>query len=131
MAKTESNIDVLIVEDDVFLRKILSTKFGKEGFDVRTASNGEQALEMIRQKKPSIMVLDLIIPKLSGFDVLKEIRADEMLGDLPVVVLTNLSQEEDMKRVEELGALSFLSKADNSINHIVSRVKEEYAKVAK
>lgn len=131
MADSEPKIEVLIVEDDVFLRKILATKFDKEGFDVRAAANGEEALNMIEDKVPSLILLDLIMPKVSGFDVLNEIRADDKTKDLPVVVLSNLGQEEDRERVMKLGALCFLSKADNSINHIVSRVKEEFAKTAK
>ncbi|MFH1047827.1 MAG: response regulator [Patescibacteria group bacterium] len=131
MPTDPGKIEVLIVEDDVFLRKILATKFEKEGFAVRTASNGEEALTLLHESAPAMMLLDLIIPKVSGFDVLADVRATEGLKDLPVVVLSNLSQEEDIKRVTELGALGFMSKADNSINEIVAHVKEEFAKIAK
>jgi len=131
MPDGQQKIDVLIAEDDMFLRKILATKFGKEGFEVRTAQNGEEAMKLLNEKVPALLVLDLIMPKMSGFDVLAEVRANSEIADLPVVVLSNLGQEEDINRVNELGALSFLSKADNSINHIVARIKEEYAKIAK
>ncbi len=131
MPEGDGKIEVMIVEDDMFLRKILANKFGREGFEVRTAANGEEAINMLRKQIPSLLVLDLIMPKMSGFDVLAEVRADSKMADLPVVVLSNLSQEEDIARVKEMGALSFLSKADNSINYIVSQIKEEYAKIAK
>ncbi len=121
-------IEVLIVEDDVFLRKILATKFGKEGFVVRMAADGAEALEAIREKPPSLLLLDLIIPKVSGFEVLSEMRTDAALKDVPVVILSNLGQEEDLERAKELGAIDFMTKADFSINQVVSRVKEDYAK---
>ncbi|MEA3249757.1 MAG: response regulator [Patescibacteria group bacterium] len=122
-------IEVLIVEDDVFLRKILATKFGKEGFEVRVAEDGVEALDMLRQAKPSLVLLDLILPKVSGFEVLTEMRTDEGLKDVPVIVLSNLGQEEDHERATELGAIAFMTKADYSINQVVMKVKEEYAKL--
>lgn len=122
-------IEVLIVEDDVFLRKILATKFGKEGFDVRVAADGSEALALMRQKRPSLLLLDLILPKVSGFEVLTEMRTDSKLKDLPVIVLTNLGQEEDQERTAELGVIAFMTKADYSINQVVMKVKEEYAKI--
>jgi DNA-binding response OmpR family regulator len=122
-------IEVLIVEDDVFLRKILATKFGKEGFEVRVAAEGAEALELMREKKPSLLLLDLILPKVSGFEVLTEMRTDVDLKDIPVIVLSNLGQEEDVERATELGAIGFMTKADFSINQVVMKVKEEFAKL--
>lgn len=115
----------------MFLRKILSTKFSKEGFVVMTAASGEQALDIINEDQPHIMLLDLILPQMSGYEVLNEIKRNSKTKDLKFIVLSNLSQDEDVKRVMELGALSFLIKAEHSINQIVSRVKEEFAKLAK
>ena len=128
---TGKTVEVLIVEDDVFLRKILATKFGKEGFEVRLAADGAEALELMRQKKPSLVLLDLILPKVSGFEVLTEMRTDDTLKDLPVMVLSNLGQEEDQERASELGAIGFMTKADFSINEVVMKVKEEFAKLKK
>lgn len=130
MAQGDSQIKVLIVEDDAFLRKILSTKFGKEGFDVVTAGDGEEALEMMRKEGPDLVLLDLVLPKMSGFEVLTDARTDKALSSIPVIVLSNLSQDEDIERVTKLGAVAFLTKVDNSINEIVMRVKEEYARIA-
>jgi DNA-binding response OmpR family regulator len=130
MPDSGKKIEVVLVEDDMFLRKILSTKFEKEGFGVRAYPDCENALEDLRDNAlPDMLLTDLILPSMSGFDLITEIRRDSKLKDLPVIVLSNLSQEEDVNRVSELGALAFITKADNSINHIVSRVKEEFAKL--
>lgn len=128
MAENGAQLGVLVVEDDKFLQKILATKFAKEGFDVRTASDGEEALQQLIAKKPDLVVLDIIIPKMNGFEVIAEMKTNVALKDIPVVVLSNLGQEEDVTRAKELGALDFLTKADHSINEIVTKVKEVYAK---
>jgi len=127
----KNTVEVLIVEDDVFLRKILATKFGKEGFLVRTAADGAEALALMREKVPAMVLLDLILPKSSGFEVLSEMRTDAKLKDIPVIVLSNLNQEEDKERALQLGALAFLTKADFSLNQVVTQVKEEFAKLAR
>ncbi len=119
---------VLFVEDDRFLQKILATKFAKEGFDVDAASDAEEALGMLRDKTPDIVLLDLILPGMSGFDMLSAIRANRAYDNLPVIVLSNLAQDEDRQRAMTLGAAEFLVKADVSINEIVRRVREAYVR---
>jgi len=128
MPAVDGQIRILIVEDDEFLQKILTTKFLREGFDTRAASDGEQALEKISELIPDLVLLDLILPKMTGFDVLTEIRMDSKIRQIPVIILSNLGQEEDIKRARELGALDFLVKADTSVNDVVKKVKELYAK---
>lgn len=119
-------IKILMVEDDKFLQKILSTKFAKDGFDVRLASDGEEGLKAIAADRPDIILLDLIMPKVSGFDVLAELGTGKV-GPMPsVVVLSNLGQPEDIARAKRLGAIDFLIKSDVSMNQIVQRVKEVY-----
>lgn len=112
----------------MFLQKILATKFAKEGFDVRVASDGEEALGVIRKKAPDIVLMDLILPKMTGFEVISEMRTDPAVRDVPVVVLTNLGQDEDKQRAFDLGALKFMIKSDLSINEVVASVKEAFAK---
>ncbi len=115
----------LIVEDDVVLYKILQTKFEKEGFEVRTAADGEEAIQTLRTYRPSIILLDIILPKKDGFEVLKETKADAAIADIPVIILTNLSQAEDRRHAAELGASDFLVKAETPIDEVVRRVKEK------
>ncbi len=121
-------LKVVLVEDDKFLQKILVTKFTKEGFDVRAASDAEQGLQMILTEAPNIVLLDLILPKMSGFDLLTELKANGKTKAIPVVILSNLGQEEDINRAKSLGALDFLVKADISINEVVQKVKEIYVR---
>lgn len=126
-APTQS-VKILIVEDDKFLQKILVTKFTKEGFDVRVASDGEEALAMVKADSPSIVLLDIILPKSTGYEVLTAIKTDPRTARLPVIVLSNLGQEEDISRARQIGAMDFLVKANYSINEVVQKVKELYAK---
>ena len=127
-APTSAQNSVLIVEDDKFLQKILLTKFQKEGFDARGAMDGEEAIKELLTFKPTVILLDLILPKLTGFEVMTELRTNPKTTGIPVVILSNLSQEEDRRRALDLGALDFLVKADISINSVVQRVKEALAK---
>ncbi|MBI4457727.1 response regulator [Candidatus Uhrbacteria bacterium] len=121
-------LKVLIVEDDRFLQKILLTKFEKEGYEVRGASDGEEAMQALLAETPNLVLLDLILPKMSGFELLSEMKTSDKMKQVPVIVLSNLSQEEDLTRARELGAIDFLTKADISIHAVVERVKESYAK---
>jgi len=123
-----AKLALLIVEDDKFLHKILLTKFQKEGFDVRGAADGEEALQALLTFQPTVILLDLILPKMNGFEVLAEIKTNAKTAGIPVIVLSNLSQDEDIRRAMELGAVGFLVKADRSINDVVQQVKETYAK---
>jgi len=124
----DKKLKLLLVEDDEFLQKILLAKFIKEGFDVTAASDGEKAIEMLHSNAPQLVLLDLILPKMTGFDVLTDIRMRAETKSLPVIILSNLGQEEDIRRGKDLGALDFLVKADISVNDVVRKVKELYAK---
>ncbi|HTK04549.1 MAG TPA: response regulator [Candidatus Eisenbacteria bacterium] len=123
-----TQLKVVLVEDDKFLQKILMTKFIKEGFDVRSASDAEEGLQLILTEAPNIVLLDLILPKMSGFDLLTELKTNPKTKGIPVVILSNLGQEEDVARAKGLGAIDFLVKADISINEVVQKVKEIYVR---
>ena len=128
MAESAVQLKIAIVEDDKFLQKILTTKFVKEGFDVASASDGEEAVQKVTTDVPTLVLLDLILPKLTGFEVLTEIKTNMKTKAVPVIVLSNLGQDEDIIRARELGAMEFLVKADLSINEVVQKVKELYAR---
>jgi DNA-binding response OmpR family regulator len=119
---------VLVVEDDRFLLKILTMKFSAEGFDVASASDGEDGLKQLVSDPPDLLVLDLILPKMNGFEVLTEMRTNATTKNIPVVVLSNLGQDEDIRRANELGAQEFLVKSNLSIMEVVGKVKEAYAR---
>lgn len=114
---------ILVAEDDKFYANIYKMKFSKEGFDVEVAGNGEEALKIARQRKPDLILLDLIMPIKDGFETLKELKSDANLKAIKVVVSSNLGQEEDMKKAKELGALDYLTKVGMSIQEMTDKVK--------
>lgn len=113
---------VLIVEDEKTLSKALELKLKSAGYDVTAVYNGEDAQHALVKDKYSFLLLDLIMPKINGFDVLQFMKTKKI--KIPTVVLSNLSQEEDMKKVLELGALKYLVKSNTSLNTIVDLVKQ-------
>lgn len=112
---------VLIVEDEKPMAKALELKLTKAGFEVATAFNGEIALALVRKGKFDMIVLDLVMPKIDGFAVLRELRSRK--AKIPVMVMSNLGQAEDMTRARDLGAREYFVKSDTTIADVVERVK--------
>jgi len=115
---------LLIIDDDEFLLDIYKHKLTKEGFAVDTAKDAEEAFELMKKNKPNLIILDLIMPGMSGFDMLEQLKATTGLSKIPVIVLTNLGQEEDRKRCLELGAKEYYVKTATSLQQIINRIKE-------
>lgn len=124
-ADTSGGVKVLLVEDDSFLRDICYKKLKKEGFNVIAAVDGEEAVKKVGEFKPAIVLLDIILPVMDGFEVLKEIRSskDKAVKEVPVIMLTNLGQEEDNKKALDLGASDYLVKAHFTTEEIVNKIK--------
>ncbi len=114
---------VLIVEDDAMLSEMYGARFKSEGFEVLTAADGEAGLIVAREAKPDIILLDVIMPKLDGFGALEQIKADTSLSAIPIIMLTNLGQEEDVKKGKELGANDYFIKANQTPSQIVEKVQ--------
>lgn len=121
------NIKVLIVEDDSFLREICAKKLAREGFSVYEAIDGEEALKIFEKNIPDIILLDIILPAIDGFDVLKKIRSNKnsKISKVPVIMLSNLGQEDDVKKAMDLGANNYLIKAHFTTEEIVKKIKKE------
>jgi len=115
---------ILIIEDDKFLLKLYSDKLKREGFEVMGSLTGEEGLNRVAIEKPDLVVLDLVLPRKNGFEVLSEIKLNRETKDIPVIIFTNLGQEADIKRGLELGAASYLVKTDFSVNKLPELVKE-------
>ena len=115
---------ILIVEDDTLLVKMYETKFLRENFEVITASDGEKALEIVKSEPVDLVILDFMMPKLSGMDFLREIRTIEGLKNMRVMVLSNMNNPIEMEKVEQLGVLEILVKADHTPSQIVDKVKK-------
>lgn len=117
MAKNEKKI--LIVEDDKFLIKAYNIKFSKNGFSVITAMDGASGLEKAKDELPKLILLDLMLPKIDGFEFLKRMSEDEKIKCIPVIVLSNLGQQIDKDKAISLGAKEYLIKADYSLDNII------------
>ena len=114
---------ILLIEDDEFLAELYATKLNLEGFDIALAVDGEKGLKMIKEKKPSLILLDIILPKLDGFEILKIIKADKKLKNIPVILLTNLSQKDEVKKGLDLGADDYLIKAHFMPSEVVKKIQ--------
>jgi DNA-binding response OmpR family regulator len=114
---------VLVVEDDKYLSNAYQTKLLKMGFDVETAGDGDEALEVLKNYKPDMILLDLVMPRKDGFSTLIEIKKDESLMNIPVLIATNLGQKEDIEKGLKMGAVDYLVKTDTSIDDFVNKVK--------
>jgi two-component system, OmpR family, alkaline phosphatase synthesis response regulator PhoP len=113
---------IVLADDEQFIAVAYNDGLTRAGFQVVVAHDGEEALEKIKAEKPDLVLLDLIMPKKSGFDVLKEVKATPELADIPVVVLSNLSQATDAAETKKLGAIDFIVKAEISLQDLVDRI---------
>lgn len=113
---------ILVAEDDKFLANAYRVKLSKANYDVRLASDGEEALKILSEFMPDLVILDLVMPKIDGFTVLTNMRADEKLKKIPVLVASNLGQKDDMEKAKRLGARDFLVKSDLSIDQLLKKV---------
>ena len=125
---SDSGAKVLLVEDDRFLRKAADATLRQAGFRVVLAIDGEEALRQARAEHPDIILLDVIMPKLQGFEVLRELKADATTKDIPVIVLSNLGQESDTVRAMEAGAVEYVVKASLSLQELVKKVQDTLSK---
>jgi DNA-binding response OmpR family regulator len=113
---------VLLAEDDRFLRRAAEARLRRHGLEVLTAVDGEEALRIARAERLDLVLLDVVMPKLEGFEVLKLLKEDEATASIPVIVLSNLGQERDVAQAKALGAVAFLVKAHLSLQDLVDRV---------
>jgi CheY-like chemotaxis protein len=118
---------ILLVEDDRFLRKAAETTLKQKGYAVITAADGEEALRVARSEPLDLILLDLIMPKLNGFQVLNALKTDAPTAHIPVIILSNLGQDRDVQQAMEAGATAYFIKADLSLQALVQRVEEALA----
>ncbi len=106
------------------MANLLKIRLEKEGFIVHHAAEGQEALNFIKELKLDLILLDIILPKLSGFEILEAIRADSRLQDIPVMIISNLGQENDISRGQSLGAVEYIVKATVSIDELIGQIKK-------
>tara|TARA_B100000745_G_scaffold294310_1_gene237153 strand:+ start:11314 stop:11697 length:384 start_codon:yes stop_codon:yes gene_type:complete len=120
----ESPLKLLVVEDEPFLRDLLLMKFNNENVNVTYTDQGEDALRLAQEERPAAILLDLVLPGMSGFEILHKLKESEETKDMPVIVLSNLGQESDIDRCVEAGAAKVLVKAHSSPAAIIATVHE-------
>lgn len=123
-----NNKKILILEDDAALVKALSQILEKEGYAVLSALDGDTGFKLIEKEKPDLIILDIILPRKSGHEVMQEISKREELKQIPVVVLTNLESSQDVDKMMELGARCYLTKSDHSLEEVVEKVRDSLQK---
>jgi len=121
MADTDKKI--LLVEDDEFLSSLIKNRLHRENFRVALATDGEEAIEALKKETPDLVLLDLILPKRLGFEVMEEVQNNPEIKRPPFMIISNLSQKEDVKRAQDLGAVDYFIKAQIMIDDLIKRVK--------
>lgn len=115
---------ILLVEDDPFLSEIYITKFEEAGYVVEVADDGEKGFQKLKEVAPDIVLLDIILPKMTGLQILEEMKKDERLKSIPVIVLSNLGSDEDTNKAMELGADGYLIKSQYTPSEVVAKIEE-------
>lgn len=115
---------ILIIEDDTFLSGLYTTKFNMEGLEVFSTTDGEKGIKLAKEKLPNVILLDVILPVKDGFEVLRELKKEANTKDIPVILLTNLSQKDDVKKGLQIGAVDYLIKAHFMPSEVVEKVKK-------
>ena len=115
---------ILFIEDEAALQKTLGEVLRGSGYEVISALNGDLGLSLAKKEKPDLILLDLILPKMDGLQVLSKLRAEEATKDIPVIVLTNVEDTEKIEKAIELGATAYLVKAQYSLEEVVDKIKK-------
>jgi DNA-binding response OmpR family regulator len=121
---------ILFIEDEMRLHKNFEEIFRKENFELISSYDGESGLRLAEEKMPDLILLDLILPRKNGFEVLKELKSKPRLANIPVIVLTNLEGTQDVEQALSLGAYTYLVKANYSLENVLEKIKEFFEKHA-
>jgi len=121
---TKDKIKILLIEDDSFLLSMYATKFSMENFEVITAEDGEKGIRSAAKELPDIILLDILLPKVNGFEVLKQLKANKLTRYIPVILLTNLSQRSEIEQGLSGGAEDYLIKAHFMPSEVVDKIKQ-------
>ncbi|MDI6603141.1 MAG: response regulator, partial [Patescibacteria group bacterium] len=115
---------VLFIEDESALQKTFGEILKQEGYEMISALDGEVGLRLAKDKKPDLILLDLILPKMHGFEVLKKLKEDKETKEIPIIILTNLEEISDVDKAIELGATTYLVKAQYTLEEVVEKIKK-------
>lgn len=134
MTNTESNPqeekmrNILIVEDDAFMRNLLVNKLKKERFHVDQAASGEEAMEKVAEKIPDLILLDLILPQMDGFEVIQKLKTNPKTSYIPILILSNLGEKQDLEKAKTFGVEGFMIKANFTPSEIITQIHKLLSK---
>jgi len=114
---------ILLVDDDLTLREMYEERLRSEGFEIIQATNGEEAMQKAQESHPNVILLDIMMPKVNGFDVLKQLKADSELKNIPVIILTALIQDVDKEQGKSLGAADYIVKSETMPGEVIVKIK--------
>jgi len=115
---------ILLIEDDPFLIEIYSTKLKEAGFSVITANDGDEGLKKMKKETPELLLLDIVLPNLNGWEILRDIKNNDKLSNLKIVILSNLGEKEEVEKGLKLGAIRYLVKAHYTPSEVVAEIKK-------
>lgn len=115
---------VLLIEDDKLLRDLLAKKLISNGYVVETAADGEDGMKAMRLNMPNLVLLDIIMPRKSGFEVMKEMRGDEMLKNIPIIIVSNSGQPVELDKAREMGVIDWIIKTEFNPQEVLQKVKK-------
>lgn len=115
---------ILIAEDEEILLDVLQEKFEDENFNVSVATSGDDVLPLAKKFKPDIILLDILLPKINGIDILSSLKSDDDLAHIPVIMLTNLSEDTKIKQALDIGAIDYMVKTQHPINEVIEMVNK-------
>jgi DNA-binding response OmpR family regulator len=128
---TDAKGKILIIEDDRYISKMYQLKLSLEDYDVQVAENGKQGVDKIKEFMPDIVLLDILMPELDGFEVLKIVKADPVTKEIPVLIMSNLGQEDHVEKGMKLGALGYIVKSQYTPSKVVEKIKSVLAEKGK
>lgn len=128
---TDAKGKILIIEDDRYISKMYQLKLSLEDYDVQVAENGKQGVDKIKEFMPDIVLLDILMPELDGFEVLKIVKADPATKEIPVLIMSNLGQEDHVEKGMKLGALGYIVKSQYTPSKVVEKIKSVLAEKGK
>ncbi|GMX58333.1 MAG TPA: response regulator [Candidatus Pacearchaeota archaeon] len=115
---------ILLIEDEELIIRLLSKKLAAIGYDVSLAMNGEEGLEKIKQIIPDLILLDIVMPRMGGFEVMAEMKKDEKIADIPVIIISNSGQPLELERAKELGAVDWLVKTEFDPKEVAEKIQK-------
>ena len=116
---------ILIIEDEEIMYGLLERKLNGEGYDARVAKDGVEGMEMLKQEKPDLILLDIVMPRMGGFEVMAELKKDEELSKIPVVIISNSGQPVELDKAKELGVKDWLIKTEFDPQEVIEKVKKQ------